>query len=1044
MANATSTQLQELYVAYFGRAADPTGLDYWTAKGISQASFAADMYAQAEFKDAYGSLSVEAQVNQIYQNLFDREADVTGLTYWTQEINLGNLKVAEIATHLIWAAQNNSGSATDKTALTNKTNAAIAYTAKVKESTAGILAYAAESTSPWVSGSNITEANTYMGTINATTAHTAAGVAASVAIITSNGVQLGTTTHTLTTSSDSFTGTSVNDVFSASTVLTDGGTNTTVATTSTLTAADTLVGGTGTDSLELSVTGGVNGTGQDVPAADIKGVEKFFIRNTAVEKQSSDTLDLDASLYSGLTEVWSDRSTSSLDITGLATGAKFGLKGNGVTTLDAITGAYATSTDAITISIDGDVEGDSATDITMGTSSATSATITSTGGTNEVSVIDLTGGSASVTSVTIDATTDLTLAIDAAAEALTGLAADATLTITGAGAVDLSNQDGSIDTIDASGNSGGVTINLAAGDDVFTGGSGNDLVKIAASQTVAVAGGAGTDTVSIGDSADVDTATEAAFITGFETLRVLDDNTTAESYDTSLISGITKIEIGAVNHTSDDVTLTKLSSSLANAITMKGDNAAGLTITLDDATGGSDTASLTMGDAAAATTESYDIAEGLTFNDIETLTITTKSGASSTTAGKVSSIASITSDDATSLILKGESLTFTNAALTKAATYDGSALTGVLSLAGDLIAGSTVTGGAGNDTITIGQTGSTYSGGAGNDSFTAAVADMESGGVFSTISGGAGTDTLVYTAAAHTVVDSNFKSVTGFEKILHDTDAGNSALSFTTGGFFATAFANGVTIDSDTGTASQVIDMGTYDAGATVDLNVNVTTADVTVTTGAGADTVKIVETAGTSACFKVTTGAGNDAVEFTDGAGITDLSIAADALQIDTGLGKDTVNFKAVDADQTDHYDVEIDAGESLTTGYDEITGYNGGDTTVHGILINFTGSADHASAVTNVAVAGYTSSELLMTSSAVGLVTWAGTSAATLGLDAKITAVQTQFTSANDTVVFTHSSDSYVFHNNSTADSLVKLVGFTSTGVDTGTATSTLVHVG
>ena len=63
MANATSTQLQELYVAYFGRAADPTGLDYWTEKGITTTKFAADMYAQAEFKDAFGSLSTESQVN---------------------------------------------------------------------------------------------------------------------------------------------------------------------------------------------------------------------------------------------------------------------------------------------------------------------------------------------------------------------------------------------------------------------------------------------------------------------------------------------------------------------------------------------------------------------------------------------------------------------------------------------------------------------------------------------------------------------------------------------------------------------------------------------------------------------------------------------------------------------------------------------------------------------------------------------------------------------------------------------------------------------
>ena len=105
MADATSTQLQELYVAYFGRAADPTGLDYWTEKGITTAKFAADMYAQAEFEDAYGSLSTESQVNQIYKNLFDREADVDGLTYWTQQINLGVHKLAEIAVHLINSAQ---------------------------------------------------------------------------------------------------------------------------------------------------------------------------------------------------------------------------------------------------------------------------------------------------------------------------------------------------------------------------------------------------------------------------------------------------------------------------------------------------------------------------------------------------------------------------------------------------------------------------------------------------------------------------------------------------------------------------------------------------------------------------------------------------------------------------------------------------------------------------------------------------------------------------------------------------------------------------
>ena len=232
MANATSTELQELYIAYFGRAADPTGLDYWTEKGTTAAAFAASMHAQAEFKDVYGSLSVESQVNQIYKNLFNRSADVTGLTYWTQQINLGNLELAEIAVHLIWAAKNNDGGSDDKTALSNRTDAAVAYTAKVKETTAGILAYAAASSDPWSEGDNIAEAKSYMSGIDKDTASTAAGIASSVSTIVTNGSQTGKKTFTLTTGADKFTGGDASDTFDASTK-------------ETLTNGDVLKGGEG-------------------------------------------------------------------------------------------------------------------------------------------------------------------------------------------------------------------------------------------------------------------------------------------------------------------------------------------------------------------------------------------------------------------------------------------------------------------------------------------------------------------------------------------------------------------------------------------------------------------------------------------------------------------------------------------------------------------------------------------------------------------------------------------------------------------------------
>ena len=100
----TESQIQELYIAYFGRPADVEGKNYWSGSsaGVStQAEFAAIMHAQSEFQNTYGSLSTAAQVDQIYQNLFSRSADSTGLAYWTAQISSGALKLAEIATHLI-------------------------------------------------------------------------------------------------------------------------------------------------------------------------------------------------------------------------------------------------------------------------------------------------------------------------------------------------------------------------------------------------------------------------------------------------------------------------------------------------------------------------------------------------------------------------------------------------------------------------------------------------------------------------------------------------------------------------------------------------------------------------------------------------------------------------------------------------------------------------------------------------------------------------------------------------------------------------------
>ncbi len=160
--SATSTELQQLYIGYFGRPCDPTGLDYWLDQGVTKKAFAANMYLQPEFNSVNGNLSTEAQVNQIYLNLFNREGDAAGLIYWASQIDSGNLELASIANDLTWAALNNAGSEVDKKTLTHKTNAGVQYTYEIRKSTASILAYQPKSTSPWITGNNLTEAKTFI------------------------------------------------------------------------------------------------------------------------------------------------------------------------------------------------------------------------------------------------------------------------------------------------------------------------------------------------------------------------------------------------------------------------------------------------------------------------------------------------------------------------------------------------------------------------------------------------------------------------------------------------------------------------------------------------------------------------------------------------------------------------------------------------------------------------------------------------------------------------------------------------------------------
>ena len=538
MANATSTQLQELYVAYFGRAADPTGLDYWTEKGITTAAFAANMYAQPEFKSDFGSSSVEAQVNQIYKNLFDREADVTGLTYWTKEINLGNLQLAEIATHLIWAAQNNSGSSADKTALSNRTDAAVAYTAKVNESTAAILAYQPVSSDPWNPGDNITAAKTYLSGIDGTTTYTAAGIASSVTTLTSTGT-VATTTYALTTATDAgskFTGGANSDAFSG-VLVGAAGTGTTVN------PGDSLVGGEGTDSLTISVSGGVdltgNGSDYTLQAVSTSGIEKILYSNFNTD--ADDKHIVDAALMTGVTTFGLSSSgpegdTTFQNIKTLA-GAEM-RNGSGDLTLTYNADVVVGTADVQTLTVSA---------LTAGTFDAASTETIAIKGELVKSTLEAVTSTALKT-LTIDTDQDLTINAGLVFAA-TGNAA------TVDGTVDASASTGKI-SVDTSGSASSLSV---------TGGSGDDTIKMAGRLTTndVIDGGAGADTLTmtaIATSSALDT--EFTNVKNIETV-AYNAATAGVALDVSKLSdGVTKIILDVSDDDHD--TGSKLASTVTN------------------------------------------------------------------------------------------------------------------------------------------------------------------------------------------------------------------------------------------------------------------------------------------------------------------------------------------------------------------------------------------------------------------------------------------------------------------------------------------------
>ncbi|QXC59376.1 DUF4214 domain-containing protein [Aquihabitans sp. G128] len=81
-----------LYIAYFGRLPDPSGLTYWTNRtrtGTTLATVSANFAGSSEFQNTYGPLNNGQFVDLAYQNVFHRAPDPSGGAYWLNKLNTG-------------------------------------------------------------------------------------------------------------------------------------------------------------------------------------------------------------------------------------------------------------------------------------------------------------------------------------------------------------------------------------------------------------------------------------------------------------------------------------------------------------------------------------------------------------------------------------------------------------------------------------------------------------------------------------------------------------------------------------------------------------------------------------------------------------------------------------------------------------------------------------------------------------------------------------------------------------------------------------------
>jgi len=682
-------------------------------------------------------------------------------------------------------------------------------------------------------------------------------------------------TFTLTTGSNSFTGTSGNDTF-------DAGLST--SSLQTLNSGDRLDGGAGTDEIIAILNTNVTPT-------TFAGIENVFVTATA-------TATLDLAAATGVTSVTSQGSTAATTISGIS-------KSVNVTLRDSAQAQTVTRTD---------VSGTADSNTVNISNLSQLTTVATTLAGIETLTLNSTGGASAIGLLTAANTKSLIITGDKAVTIVDAIATTTPITSVNASAHTAVDGVGVVFT----GGFNGANMTV-------TGGAGNDSFKFLAAGTVLADGGAGNDTFTFDGTATLTTSDSVAGGAGIsDTI----STTTAEAIaftavpTTYAISGIERLTLSdalvggnAITLANIDTNINRITQTLANtnagtatfnfnSVANAGpatlaNTLAALGATTAVAAGLGTTDSLTILNVGGAVSALGDLA--LTTTGFETVTINTSQASGAATTQTVAAIAmTATGSSAPALVFTGaNAITLSGAVTNTAGSIDASGLTGTTGLTmvtgqntASTIAGSpnndtlfgaitsslsqTISGGAGNDAITAGGGSDVITGGDGNDTLTpgagsdnvdggsgndivAMAGNMSSG---DTLVGGDGTDTLSFTGTvAHTAAigarASGFETLTAGGAIADlDMSVYSNNTSFTRINVTA-----GTTAISKAGAAVATLGADVASTAITFAREAN---------TGADSLNLRLGIAAGTAATHTAITATGEETLTLTNGATVT------------------------------------------------------------------------------------------------------------------------------------------------------------------------------